>query len=529
MALLNPVTHDLTAHTSDFIRWRALKLSLVASVVAGLGIVLPYGWFLAPLGLALFFSALRDSQGRVRQVVSCSLLFGAITAAAGTVWFLQTLPLTFLGIETVWVQVTTVSMTWGYVVASLAAPVPLGALALWFFRRSLFFPLFASIVWSVIEIGRMWMFALTTYGPRSLFGPHFSAAAIGYSLTEHSVLRQLAYPWGLDALNFCAAFIAGLIAVIPDLRASKRARVVFVSQIIGVVAVWIACQPSRSGIAAHGVSGSLRFAIIAENLDSVFDDSAYDVVQEDLSAAMSAQPPVDVIVLPEELGLTSTFWSKEDYRLFVERYVGTRDVLIVNSRNELFPADERNEYAESKKLVYESTQNGELGRYIKQMLVPLGEYAPSATKTLFSVIPDPSLQGYINEVEVISHDYTRDLSVGNFRGVRLGGLLCSDLFSPYLYRRLVREHGAQVLINAANHFWFHGSRILHWKTRQIARVHAVQNRLPMLLANNMAPSLVLDSSGATVSETRWGDRGVVYADLPLGFIDRLRQLRTDLP
>ncbi len=500
-----------------------MKLSIVASILAALGIAVPHGWFLAPLGLALFFSALRRSQGRVREVVSCSLLFGAITAAAGTVWFLQTLPLTFLGIENVWVQVTAVCMTWGYVIVSLAAPMPLGGVVLWRFRRSLLFPLFAGIVWSVIEVGRMWMFALTTYGPRSLFGPHFSAAAIGYSLTEHSALRQLAYPWGLDALNFCTAFVAAVIAVIPDLQASKRGRFVIAGQIIGLVAVWIACLPSRTGLADHGSAASLRFAVIAENLESVFDDSAYDVVRQELSTAMAAQPPVDVIVLPEELGLTSTFWSKEEYHLFVERYVGTRDVLIVNSRNELFPADEKNEFAESKKLVYESTQNGEGGRYIKQMLMPLGEYAPSFTKTFFSVLPDPSLQGYINEVAVVSYDHTRALSVGNFRGVRLGGLLCSDLFSPYLYRRLVLEHGAQVLINAANHVWFHGSRILHWKTRQMARVHAAQNRLPMLVANNMAPSLVLDSSGAIVSETRWGNRGVVYVDLPFGPIDRVQK------
>lgn len=444
-----------------------------------------------------------------------SLLLGAITAAAGTVWFLQTLPLAFLGIETVWVQVTAVLMTWGYVVASLAAPVPMGGIVLWSLRRSPLFPLIAGIVWSTIEVGRMWMFALTTYGPGSLFGPHFSAAAIGYSLTENSMLRQLAYPWGLDALNFCTAFIAGVIATIPELRASKRSRILISGQIILVASVWAACQPSRTGLADHGSAASLRFAVIADNLDSVFDDSAYDVVQQALSTAMTAQPPVDVIVLPEELGLTSVFWSKEDYRLFVERYLGTRDLLILNSRNELFPAEEKNEFLESKKLVYESAQSGERGRYIKQMLMPLGEYAPSFTKTLFSVIPDPSLQGYINEVGAFSRDNTRELYVEEFRGVRLGGLLCSDLFSPYLYRRLVREHGAQVLINLSNHFWFHGSKALHWKTRQVARMHAVQNRLPIILANNIAPSFILDHRGAIVSETRWGMRGVVFFDLPI--------------
>lgn len=470
-------------------------------------------WFLAPLGLALFFGGLRAPGVTALQALLFGLLFGCITGAASTVWFLDTLPLTFLGIDTPWVQRVAVCMTWAYVAISLATPVPFGALVLWYFRHSPFFPLLAGVVWALVEVGRMWSFALTTYGPNSLFGPHFSAAAIGYTLTENNALLQLADPWGLDALNFSVAFVAGILAVIPNVWTSGWTRLASLGQGFAVVVLWLLCLPGKDEPKHSNEVTPLRFAIISENLDTVRDESTHSSVLDELTSAASVEPHSDVILLPEEFSLTSIFWSKDDYRKFVERYVGMRDVLIVNSRNELFPADEKNEFPESKKLVYDSTFNGELGRYTKQMLMPLGEYAPSFTKTFFSVIPDEMLQSHINEVAVVSPTHSRVLSLGEFKGARLGGLLCSDLFSPYLYRSLARDHGAQVLINLANHFWFHGSRTLYWKTLQMARLHAVQNRLPFLLANNVAPSFALDASGKLISETRWGARGVMYVNL----------------
>jgi|GEM_PF-1276782 len=493
----------------------------LSSSLTALGLVFPQVWVLAPLGLGLFLAALRSSTSQLAYTLIAGLFFGLMTGAAGTIWFLDTLPLSFLGISDQKVQIVAVVMTWMYVALSLAAPVPLGVAVLMRYKRSHLFPMFAAATWVIVEICRMWCFALTTYGPNSLFGPHFSAAAIGYALTENFTLLQLANPCGLDALNGIAAFLAGLIACIPDIVSSTRGRKAIAFQIFGIIFVCTIWKVSQHASTVAEQSTTLRFAVVSTNIDSVRDEVIHPAVLEDLSSAMATKPHADVILLPEELGLTSIFWAKGDYQTFVERYTGGREVLIVNSRNELFVADEKNEAFETKKLLYESTSKGELGRYIKQMLMPLGEYAPAFTKTFFSIINDPSLHAYIDEVAAPYSSSVRTLSPGVFRGIRLGSLLCSDLFSPYLYRSLARDHSAQVLMNLSNQFWFHGSRTLHWKTRQIARMHAVQNRLPFLLANNSAPSLIIDASGRVISESRWGSRGVLYADIPfhetLGF------------
>lgn len=486
----------------------------MAACVAAAGIVAPSLWWFVLPGLALLFWTLCVRTERMTQALLCGAIFGLITGCAGTIWFWDTLPLDFLGIADPTTQVIAIGMTWLYVSASLALPVPLGAFGIFRARHHALFPLIAGGVWAATEYLRMWGFALTTWGPKALFGPHFSSAAIGYSIAENPYLLQLAAPFGLDGLNFSVGFVAGLLVYCWRDLSAQRLVGALLQAVLVLGVFWI--YPKERVVGDDGSTGrSLRFAVISGNLDSVREYSTHETLLQEFSTAAAASPPVDVILLPEEFSLTSIFWSAAEYQDFKLRYVGERDLLIMNSRNNLFPENERNETPESKKLVYDTTRGGEIARYIKQMLMPLGEYAPAFTKTFFSVIPDPQLHTYLDDVMVIDPEHTRELRVAEYRGVRIGGLLCSDLFSPYLYRSLVRDHGAEVLVNLANHFWFHGSRTLYWKMVQMARVHAVWNRRTLLIANNMSPSLIIGPIGETVAESGWGDRGVSYYTLGL--------------
>jgi apolipoprotein N-acyltransferase len=498
------------------------RRALVTGVYAGaaafstaVGIVVPELWGLSLPGLALFFWILSSRVERWSGALLSGIIFGVITGCAGTLWFWDTLPLNFLGILDPTTQKIAVGMTWLYVGSSLALSVPVGAVAIFHARGSTLFPLIAGLVWALTEYLRMWGFALTTWGPKSLLGPHFSSAAVGYTFAENPHLLQLAAPFGLDGLNFAVAFSAALLAWLSRAGSQPKGRLKVVVQVALVAMVFWLYPRERIVEGSPSSHRSLRFAVISGNLDTVREHETHEMLIEELSTAVAAAPPADVILLPEEFSLTSIFWSAGDYQQFKERYLGGRDVLIMNSRNNLFPEDERNEAPESKKLVYDSTHSGEIGRYIKQMLMPLGEYAPAFTKTFFSVIPDPELHTYLDDVMLIDPEYTTNLAVGTYRGVRIGGLLCSDLFSPYLYRSLVKDHGAEVLVNLANHFWFHGSRTLYSKMVQMARVHAVWNRRTLLIANNISPSLIINPMGETLHESRWGTRGVMY--LTLGF------------
>jgi apolipoprotein N-acyltransferase len=472
-------------------------------------------WFLAPCGLALFLYLLRASEYGLLRTTWCGLAFGTITGGASIVWFWETLPLDFLGIQDPTVQRLAIGMTWSYVALSLGTPIAFLAPLIALSRRFFPYPVIVGALWTLGEQGRMWGFALTTWAPESLLGAHFSAASIGYVLTENFFARQLAYPFGIDGLNFLTACLAAIPVEILAYNQGGRRFGTAVAYGIAIAAISVgtlAITPAESSVPS---GAPLRFAILATNRMDVRDLSTHWLLREQLVAVAQAQPPVDVIALPEEFSLTSIFWSQEEARAFIEDHFGGREILILNTRNDSYPADETNFEPEAKKLVYESTTNGELGRYIKRNLMPLGEYSPAFTRTFFSVIDDPDLHLYIDEVRelaVSSSDHR--IPTVSFKGTTIGGLLCSDLLSPSLYRTLSRDENAQVLVNLANQFWFHGAKALYWKTVQMARLHAVQNRSPFVLANNAAPSFVLDRWGNFVAESKWGQSAVLYASLP---------------
>jgi apolipoprotein N-acyltransferase len=487
---------------------------VAASLGTAAGIIFPALWWITFAGLALFLNYLRRAGEGLWQGIGAGLFFGVVTGGAGVAWFWYVLPLDFLQIPNRWVQIAAVGMTWVYVSIALGLPIALVSVLARVFRDSSFFPLVCAILWPLAEVGRMWSFALFTWAPQSLFGPHFSPASLGYVLAESGLLLQLADPWGLDALNFTAGLMAGLLATVPDFIRQPCFRRAFVGQSSFLLALLAVAGLSGRHDAPHPPT-NLRVALICENLKKVRDFDKHTATADLLAQAAAIKPPVDVVVMPEEISLTSVFWSKQEAEQFLRTHFKTRDVLIMHTRNELYPADEENLFPEVKKLVYEGTTSGEVGRYMKQMLMPLGEYAPVAAKPCFSLLGDADLRLYLDDVSSLPADRSQPRTV-EFRGWRLGGLLCSDLLSPYLYRDLAGMGRADVLINLSNPFWFHGSRLLQWKTVQIAKVHAVQNRLPLLVANNLAPSFVVASTGRIVAESHWNWRGILSVDLPLG-------------
>jgi apolipoprotein N-acyltransferase len=361
----------------------------------------------------------------------------------------------------------------------------------------------------------MWMFALFTWSSKSLPGPHFSAAAAGYPLTESFLLLQLARPLGLDALNFMVAMIAAAAAVVVHVQQRVWRRLAWL-QVAAVVLVLSFCSwLTRPRHAEAEGARSLRVAIITEQDDFTsdrYEDGA--AITQRIAAAAAIVPPVEVIMLPEEISLTSIFWFEEESDDFLARVFGEREVLLLHTRNDHYPHDEDPDAPEMKKLAYESTTQGIIGRYKKQMLMPLGEYAPSFARMFYAVIGDPDIEAHLEDVDQVALERRMPEAVA-FRGMRFGGLMCSDMLSPVLYRHLAREERADVLVNLSNQFWFHGSPRLHHKSLQMARVHAVRNRLPLLVANNMAPSYAFDANGRLLAESAWGESGVMVVEAPV--------------
>lgn len=75
--------------------------------------------------------------------------------------------------------------------------------------------------------------------------------------------------------------------------------------------------------------------------------STHETQLQEYGGPAAAVLPVDVLPLPEELSFPSIFWSDPECQDFKARYVGARVLLIMKSRNNLFPEDGCNDTAES--------------------------------------------------------------------------------------------------------------------------------------------------------------------------------------
>lgn len=488
---------------------------LLSALLASAGMVFPAGWLLVLPGLAIFFHLLRDRVRGNVQAFGAGLVYGVITGGAGIIWFWDTLPLDFLEIASSTAQRAGVAITWAYVAFALGIPVAFGAVIIWWCRRLRWFPLFAGLVWVAIELGRMWSFAIFTWSPSSLLGPHFSAAAAGYALAENRWLLQIARPFGLNMLNFVVASVAAMAACWPRERDPAAWRI-YAAQGVALAGLFVLVPWwfLEKAPAIDSKSPRLRVAILAEQIENAMYQDYHVVTTQLIRQAAAARPPVDVVLIPEEISLTSIFWYESEAEQFLRETFGYREVLLLHTRAENYlEHTDPDAITTNKMLYYESTTQGIVGHYTKQMLMPLGEYAPMFARAFYSIIGDPDIAAHLEDVNHIRLHVTPPATV-TYRGVRFGALLCSDLLSPELYRHQVREGGAVVLINLANQFWFHGSRTLHWKSLQMARVHAVSNQRPLLVANNLSPSYALDARGRMLVSSRWGERTVLYLDVP---------------
>ncbi len=498
------------ARSMQFARYHVSAIA--AALLVSAGIALPHVWWLVLVGMGFVFWLMREHTNTSRRAFLLGAYIGVFSSASAIVWFWSAIPLVVLNMDSLAQQILGVGVTWLYVAVGQALAILFGVLVLWRFRHISFFSLLAGVVWAVAEVGRMWMFAWITVAPESLMGPHFSTASIGYALTESHFLLQVARPFGLHGLNFIAAAMPALLACYPAFR-SRVFRPVMILQTILLFLMLLAPVWMKPEIPGDQ-GGSLRVAILAEQIDLLRDRGSAMDMEQLLAQAGASVPEVDIIVIPEALSLTTTFGRKSDADAFLQKHFGARDLLFLHTRRAYFdldaPSDER---LTPEKLYFDSTLQGVMGIYEKQFLVPLGEYAPTLRRIVYGFTGVAPIREHLDGMRRSGSRRGTTMAV-SFHGVRVGALLCSDALSPRLYRDLVRREQADVLVNLANHHWFHHSRSLFWKTLQMSRVHAVHNQRPFLVANNYVPSYALDRLGRVIVQSDWGTRDVLFVDVP---------------
>lgn len=150
-----------------------------------------------------------------------------------------------------------------------------------------------------------------------------------------------------------------------------------------------------------------------------------------------------------------------------------------------------------------------VGLYDKEQLLPLGEYYPTWIRALPWL--HRSLAARMGSAEFRPGSERSPLRLGSWS---LGVVICYEVIDPALVARRVAA-GADLLVNLTNDAWFEDSA----GARQhllMARLRAVEQRVPLLRAANTGISAVVLPDGSVAGELGLGRRGVLRAGIQRG-------------
>lgn len=468
---------------------------IVRSMLAALLLALPLvagapGW-LALAGLAALVGVARQASPRAA--------LAAGWAAGAAVW----------AVSTEWITNALVSMggaasltAWGvHLLHALWCGLPLGLLAWCLARPGCYRSALRRL--AVAVAGGLWL----THFPQPVPAPVTS----GLATDPH--LLQWAAP-GAWALSAVALWLA--IEWSDSRTWTQRVRVLLWVVLVMLVGYWrldpasppaaALASPLGDRVASPPQYGAearrLRIAVLQPSLPPDTGDAASRAALQQLvlsSRTFLARPDTraDLLVWPElpmALSVTDRTGDR-DALLALVRDTGVP--LLVNGYAHLDPAGQS--YSNASWLLM---PDGRQQRYDKQVLVPFGEYLPTA----FS-----GLSGFLPGVKRYAPGPQPGPLV--FGDLRIATPICFEALMPERLRAL-REAGATVFINQGDDVWFQSARAqrLHLA---VARLRAVETGMPILRVFNSGITVLIDERGRLSS--------------PYGEVDGLFEAVFELP
>jgi apolipoprotein N-acyltransferase len=492
-----------------------LSLFILSAAGTDLGLLFPALWFLVPIGLGVFFLCLLSYVDHWRVALLSGWLYGTTATASSLAWFWHMLPFDWLGSYSVIHGAYFAGSIWLLTSLLLGISFAVLSVVLWLMRDHVATPYLIPGLYALSAEVSMWLHTLIALGNESLLEPHFSVPSFGYALTEQHFLLQVAEGGGIASLNvYTAGLAVAVYMVMRTFIARKVSSIlcetsIFILIFLSVLLYTIYSDQTDAAL-PHTSLNVLVFSAATSNSRDKYEDFKPAVL--DTLNSLTQVP--DIIIFPEGYTLEKMIGTEIQKKEQYARWFGDKEVLLVytklTSEQEIYNG-----------LFYESTTHGTIHEHKKRYLAPEGEYATYLGAFIMSYIPDPMLQKFSARTQHIS--IGPPPTVANFIGIYLAGLSCFEIFSPHLYHDLVRDKGASLLINSSDPTWFHISRLYFDKTLQMARVHAVQNRVPIVVANKGAISYALDADGTLLASTPWNTTAARLVTVSVGTHDTDRE------
>jgi len=458
--------------------WLGNLLALAAGALTPLALA-PFDlWPLALLSIALFYVGLRTlSPGKAALR---GWFYGLGVFAAGTSW--------------VYVSIH----DYGAAPAPLAAILTLGFVAglgvlfaatgwLWarWLRRS------AAPLADALTFAALW---LAQEAFRSWFLTGFPWLYAGYSQLD-GPLAGLAPLGGVWLLSFVLALSAALLTTLPHLRRRRLG-----------AGLALLLTPWLAGLALHDMAWTepagppLSVAAMQGNIEQNMKwDPKQLNAQLQLYRKLSLQAePSDLVVWPETaVPVLQEFAT--DYLADMDKWAKSRQAALITG----VPIRQRNEQGEQRYYNGVTVAGVGQGTYLKQKLVPFGEYVPLQNQ----------LRGLIEFFDLPMSDFAAGppgQALLQAKGYRIAPYICYEVVYPEFAASLAAK--SHLLLTISNDAWF-GTSIGPLQHVQMAQMRALEAGRWMIRATNNGLTALIDPFGRITVQLPQFERGVLYGEV----------------
>ncbi|MGY8809248.1 MAG: apolipoprotein N-acyltransferase [Fidelibacterota bacterium] len=211
----------------------------------------------------------------------------------------------------------------------------------------------------------------------------------------------------------------------------------------------------------------------------------------------SLEDDADVIVWPE-VAVTSFLANNAYDRIRYQEKLS--DTYLITGIPERKYIDEKNESFNSSIIL---KPDGSFDTYQKIFLVPFAEYVPF-------------FKSWINKMnqfdDIGSFTPGSDYKVFDIKDFKASILICYDSSSPQIVKKMV-NNGAEILFIITNDSYV--GQFMPYQHFQLARLRAVEQRVPVVQSANTGISGIILPSGKIVYSSKLNERTVFTAEVPI--------------
>ena len=339
----------------------------------------------------------------------------------------------------------------------------------------------------------------------------FPWGLLGLSQGTHQGLIQMCSITGILGLTFVIAGFNGILATI--LIRWKSSHRLVLSEIsictvyillINAITIWGYLQLNHPPLPGNKLKASIVQGNIPQDL-KWSEEKEKRNYEKHLRLAQSVLiDKPDIIVFPET-AVTDVWEGREDFRNPMIQLSTTHQVYLLTGA--ITGETDYSEYFNSILLIEPDGTYKQ--SYSKTHLVPFGEYIP-----LEGVFP------FLRRLNLVPSHFSPGTTLTIFKAVtrtnipyQLGTLICFESLIPVLSRN-IKNNGADILVIVTNDSWF-GKTSAPYQHNDIARIRAIENRIPIIRAANTGYSCFIDPYGRILKGLDIYRDGTLTSELPL--------------